>query len=1797
MISNHHHHHHPYDSSRMEAQLSQLHQEQYKNNMIEPPTSEFRVSSCPFDLSDPNPLNVHQDQIINRLDSEIHHSQNSNRELMSDDENENDEINSHDHQHSSFINSRLIEINHSLLLLPYQESELSETGSVRINDEIKLDKSKMNSNELDHKPSIESELQSQSTISSSKLPINHSIIGRVMDKQQKNNKNNSIINKAPLSSTSRIKNIKPQESLCSSTNEPPTSSELERGFTPTDQDGIITSPSIITCPQTIQSLAGAPLPAIYDLLLQQSTRTSTPSNLIDLQRSGNRNIPPPIIKSRLSDENLIALLGSSHKKRSKLLETERWARETASNSTKSHHSPINPTSLEQAGVVFEFNSLTSPSPPPPPPSEAVFHSAPNSCLVNGPTLIEQGKLMTSEAASINEWLSETNTTQIGNGAPSRHPTIVSSTSTSTSSPHLHPPEIGSGTFIGLEKNQLGSPLQLNSEKDLDDQQLIKARINLQEALSTTPQARNNLFNSITPIPEDVQQIQDLTCSEDSGLSPIKEERTAELAAERSHHHWRNHNYNHGLELVHEENDDYKRSEEEGVFNQPYRRDEYVVPPKSKAEILLEQIESMGDTGEFSDGTVTKNLEQQHNNTQEEITNELTIDRTTSTSSTSNNDNKIHRDIIKSPPPLIRPSEHHQLLKNNSSINPPISIPTHARKPLPMDMLNRNEILEWKLKTGIDDRFALSLKGYNHNINDNNNKRVIGLGGEDRKGLKDRWGNNWGLESHLLSPLSERTERSLTTVASCLSLSTKPSLHSLRSIESNHKRIVGINQRMNEIGIKNNLMMIKSNSSVVNNNNNNNNPIMESLEEKIKRKELKRLKREKRKLNEKIRNENLIEKLERRRKEKEKKEKFLEQKQIILQQLQIDSDNPKLVRDLGILYLSCNAGIAGVKLAIRHLETSLQMNSNDPLAWSSLGKAWAELYKISESDDNKGFKTEETEEERSQQNHNATIGLRKAILNSRTIKEAIKYKIEWAHYLEKFGKWKESLGVLSEVISNEGKKNFIGWSALGFIGLRIGLGFEPLNELGTDDLLQGFQINLIEIPILKELNHPPELNFDDRLKLLEQVGQAFQRSIELINEHLNQQQQTFSTTKDEEIEIDEKKLQAYRTHYYYQLQRLDQVLDQLRVRKSDDYRQVSLPPQELKRPSCPGPSLRHSRSQPELITSDIRNKMEFSPPKVVNLHKASPVGLSGSETAKDSTTSSSIEARLLTARSPELIGIDDSNLDEESDLVQVAQRLILTQEESKEVRLDLISDQGNSQKRGSDLNDLEGIEENSKSCDGSFLVKSPEVSDHLNNHTSISVRNLEPIPYSDSDHILQYDDLDTTNDFSDDQDFRSSRYAQENHARDHGVPPDIQSVVSIVRPSEKQELIGEEGAKEPQENYHPSQLGTRSSSNENYNPNPSRVKEFEDGSCAESLASYHSFKPSSNRGLTPGSIPTSRSVSLDKVNKKTLTPDLNRSMSLLQASSPIPNPILKSESLTLSPLNQTWQTSPPVSLSSHQPAHSVNSHCHPPLEQEQDHVTRTLTPVSHLDIDTQNDQIRDQPLSSSGSVVRPTSPNVFKNIHSITPNTGSAIHHHHHLSDTLPDHHRHSDMLPNHHHFSDALPDHHHSDHLPDHYRERMLAFLELDQTYHSRTQQLRRRLLEVEEEYEKRRKEIILELGINEYIEMNHERAMNQVPNLMTTTPTTTKIEKNSESERFIPLSHRSRSRSTCSQLIGTNCTPMMRMSTGGVNNKSSLLETPCRSIGIKEEEEGNGQAEIALQGIAAILKLANTTTTNTIPN
>lgn len=88
--------------------------------------------------------------------------------------------------------------------------------------------------------------------------------------------------------------------------------------------------------------------------------------------------------------------------------------------------------------------------------------------------------------------------------------------------------------------------------------------------------------------------------------------------------------------------------------------------------------------------------------------------------------------------------------------PPISLPAHTRRGPLKDELHREELREWNEATGTDDRYALPLQTMAHTVSgqpEGTAKRLTGVGNEERRPIKDRWGNVWGMESHLLSPLT------------------------------------------------------------------------------------------------------------------------------------------------------------------------------------------------------------------------------------------------------------------------------------------------------------------------------------------------------------------------------------------------------------------------------------------------------------------------------------------------------------------------------------------------------------------------------------------------------------------------------------------------------------------------------------------------------------------------------------------------------------------------------------------------------------------------------------------------------------------------------------------------------------------------------------------------------------------------------------------------------------------------------------------------------------------------------------
>ncbi|OAV94372.1 hypothetical protein, variant [Puccinia triticina 1-1 BBBD Race 1] len=495
--------------------------------------------------------------------------------------------------------------------------------------------------------------------------------------------------------------------------------------------------------------------------------------------------------------------------------------------------------------------------------------------------------------------------------------------------------------------------------------------------------------------------------------------------------------------------------------------------------------------------------------------------------------------------------------------PPLSVPASARRPGPTDVLHRLEMEEWRSQTGVDDRLALVLPARTAATASDP------AAGEERRGIKDRWGNSWGLESHVLSPLSERTERSLTTVGSLVSLSTKKSTHSLDSTSNS------LAQRLEQADTATNARMVlsKLGPSAAPMTRSVSSPLASSplvreflgakdpqphllLEEKRKRREERRVRREGQEMRRAIERgqaEGLARKQERRRQEKKRKEEFLEKKQLILQRLAEDGENAHLVRDLGLLYLRANVGVAGIKLAIRHLETSLQMDEGDALAWSSLGQAWLALHAVPEAELAK-LGPDGRDTTKGQQMHNATIGLRKAIINSRTAEDARTYKLHWARYLEKQGRWRDSLGVLGELIKHEGKHSPACWAALGFVGQRLVVGWPPLAALDTDDLAQGFLPDHHHHHQQQQQQDQQEggretegISGPDKQKLVAQVDAAFVRAVALIDDQILALSASPGKGKAPVVgphhqepdpqEIVVGRMHAYRDHYRRQIGRL------------------------------------------------------------------------------------------------------------------------------------------------------------------------------------------------------------------------------------------------------------------------------------------------------------------------------------------------------------------------------------------------------------------------------------------------------------------------------------------------------------------------------------------------------------------------------------------------------------------------------------------------------------------------------------
>ncbi|KAG0149551.1 hypothetical protein CROQUDRAFT_299932 [Cronartium quercuum f. sp. fusiforme G11] len=331
---------------------------------------------------------------------------------------------------------------------------------------------------------------------------------------------------------------------------------------------------------------------------------------------------------------------------------------------------------------------------------------------------------------------------------------------------------------------------------------------------------------------------------------------------------------------------------------------------------------------------------------------------------------------------------------------PISIPPTLRRPhlnqsissLLISSTSDNQIgkslelddqLDWDQRTGRHE--LLTIK--DHSIH-------------DQTGGRDRWGNRWGMEGHVLSPvISERTEPTHST-SICSTISSQPSSLSklishnslLQKIQTNDQQQTNLaplvnsktNQLHESIGFSSSkpFMNLKEQEE----------EIIRSTSRRSysKTENLKRdLELSKRQTNKRI--------------EKDKREKMVLKRDIILKEILKSPGDHKLIKSLGKLYLdSCNS-LSGIKLSIHFLEQSIQLDNRDSDTWIELGKAWEKLYHEYPTEDQK---------EREQRLTNSSLGYRKSIsLNPTSIQNRLLY----SNYLSKLNKFREGALILQDAI--------------------------------------------------------------------------------------------------------------------------------------------------------------------------------------------------------------------------------------------------------------------------------------------------------------------------------------------------------------------------------------------------------------------------------------------------------------------------------------------------------------------------------------------------------------------------------------------------------------------------------------------------------------------------------------------------------------------------------------------------------------------------------------------------------------
>lgn len=455
----------------------------------------------------------------------------------------------------------------------------------------------------------------------------------------------------------------------------------------------------------------------------------------------------------------------------------------------------------------------------------------------------------------------------------------------------------------------------------------------------------------------------------------------------------------------------------------------------------------------------------------------------------NNNNKLPRGLSPpfsptTPSPIIENNNHHhhhhlnQFLQSNQIINsiqslnhhhhhkkpPPVSIPPPLRRPI--------------INQSISSILSQHQSATDHHHHNNNNSgkeleieeqldvnrrtgrhetlaiRIDGTGKVDGEGGRDRWGNRWSMEGHVLSPvISERTEPTHTTTggtthysssvtSSNHSNSSQPSSSLARLVSNNtllrrlHHSNIPFTPTQSHSLLPQNNESHQTNSSnrysspiparpfstIPNNNNNNSTRIsLENQQEsvaqallqpsesehdskKIKKSKLKRLSDKK--------DYEIATRQAQKRSEKERREKMVKMRDEIVKQLIQSPSNAGLIRDLGKLYLDWNQGNhnssePSIKLAIHYLEQSIQIDNGDPMAWNVLAKAWQTLHFQHPTT---------TQSETNQRISNASLGYRKSVmLSTPSLPISNEYRKDYQKFLALKKRYREAALVLQEGI--------------------------------------------------------------------------------------------------------------------------------------------------------------------------------------------------------------------------------------------------------------------------------------------------------------------------------------------------------------------------------------------------------------------------------------------------------------------------------------------------------------------------------------------------------------------------------------------------------------------------------------------------------------------------------------------------------------------------------------------------------------------------------------------------------------